>query len=64
MKRRLPAAALQFPLAHPAAASAAVGCRNAAELHADLAYAAADVPAALWREIGQRELIDPAAPTP
>lgn len=60
----LPAAALQFPLAHPVATAAAVGCRNAAELHADLAHAAAEVPAAFWREIGQRELIDPDAPTP
>ncbi|MDD9985781.1 MAG: aldo/keto reductase [Spirochaetaceae bacterium] len=60
----LTAAALQFPLAHPAVAAAAVGARDAAELHADLAHAAAEMPPALWREIGQRELIDPAAPTP
>jgi len=60
----LPAAALQFPLAHPAAAAAAVGAQDAGEVHADLAHAAADVPAAFWREIGQRELIDPEAPTP
>jgi D-threo-aldose 1-dehydrogenase len=60
----LPAAALQFPLAHPAAAAAAVGAADAGEVHADLAHAAAKIPAAFWREIGQRELIDPTAPTP
>ena len=60
----LPAAALQFPLAHPAAVAAAVGARTARELKADLGYAGAEIPDAFWREIGQRELIDPAAPTP
>lgn len=60
----LPAAALQFPLAHPAAAAAAVGARDAAEVAADLDHAAAPIPDAFWREIGQRELIDPDAPTP
>lgn len=60
----LPAAALQFPLAHPAAAAAAVGARDAAEVTADLGHASARIPQAFWREIGQRELIDPSAPTP
>lgn len=60
----LPAAALQFPLAHPAAAAAAVGARDAAEVTADLGHASARIPQAFWREIGQRELIDPNAPTP
>lgn len=60
----LAAAALQFPLAHPAAAAAAVGARDAGEVAADLGHAAAPIPDAFWREIGQRELIDPGAPTP
>lgn len=60
----LPAAALQFPLAHPAAAVAVVGARTVGELKVDLSHASAEIPEALWREIGQRELINPGTPTP
>lgn len=60
----LPSAALQFPLAHPAAAAAVVGARTAREFRTDFGYSAAKIPAAFWREIGQRELVDLSAPTP
>ena len=60
----LPAAALQFPLAHAAATAAAVGACKRGEVRDDLAHASAKIPKAFWREIGQRELIDPSAPTP
>jgi D-threo-aldose 1-dehydrogenase len=63
-KVALPAAALQFSLAHPVTVAVAVGVAEVRELHADLAHATADIPEAFWREIRQRELVDPAAPTP
>ncbi len=60
----LPAAALQFPLAHPAVAAAVVGAHTANELEADLRHFSVSIPDAFWREIGQRELINPEAPVP
>jgi D-threo-aldose 1-dehydrogenase len=47
----LRAAALQFPLTHPAVASVLVGCRSAAEVVANVADFEADIPAALWGDL-------------
>ncbi|MFD7156298.1 aldo/keto reductase [Kribbella sp. NPDC059898] len=60
----LPAAALAFPLAHPAVAGIAVGCRNADEVHTNAALARAEVPSALWSDLKSAGLLREDAPTP
>jgi D-threo-aldose 1-dehydrogenase len=60
----LPAAALQFPLAHPAVAAVIPGFSNAAEVQSGLEFCRFPIPAALWTDLRERELIDPRAPTP
>lgn len=47
----LPAAALRFPLRHPAVGTVLIGARSARELAEDLRLAATDVPDALWKEL-------------
>ncbi|HUH94964.1 MAG TPA: aldo/keto reductase [Casimicrobiaceae bacterium] len=60
----LAAAALQFPLAHPAVASVVTGMRNAAEAQANLAHCGAAIPAAFWDELKHEGLIAVDAPVP
>jgi D-threo-aldose 1-dehydrogenase len=60
----LPAAALQFPLGHPAVASVIPGARSVAELHANLDYFRQAIPADFWVELKELGLIDAASPTP
>ncbi|WP_329002203.1 aldo/keto reductase [Kribbella sp. NBC_00709] len=60
----LPAAALAFPLAHPAVAGIAVGCRTPEEVHTNAALARAEVPAALWSDLKSAGLLREDAPTP
>lgn len=60
----LPAAALQFPLAHPAVASVIPGARSAAEMTANIAHMAHPIPAALWAEMKDAGLIRADAPVP
>jgi D-threo-aldose 1-dehydrogenase len=60
----LPAAALQFPLGHPAVAAVVVGCRSASEVEENLAAFSAKVPAGVWDEIRASDLVDPLAPYP
>ncbi|MET9316243.1 aldo/keto reductase [Kribbella sp. NPDC003505] len=60
----LPAAALAFPLAHPAVAGIAVGCRNAEEVHTNAALARTEVPTALWSDLKSAGLLREDAPTP
>jgi len=60
----LPAAALQFPLAHPAVAAIIPGPRNAAEFRANLDLLAHPIPAALWSDLRQANLLHPDAPVP
>ena len=56
------AAALQFPLAHPAVASVVTGMRSAAEADANVAHCRAEIPQAFWDELKHERLIDAAAP--
>jgi D-threo-aldose 1-dehydrogenase len=49
----LPAAAIQFPLRHPAIASDLLGMRTASEVNENLAHFAQKLPAALWEELDQ-----------
>ena len=58
------AAALQFPLAHPAMASVVVGMRSAREVTDAAAALRRPIPADLWRELRHEHLLDPDAPVP
>src|SRR4051794_15942190 len=60
----LPAAALQFPLAHPAVAAIIPGPRNGDECRANLGLLRHPIPAALWADLKQAGLLHPAAPVP
>lgn len=60
----LAAAAIQFPLAHPAVAAVIPGALTPAEVHANAELLRRPVPAALWQELRQENLLDPAAPVP
>jgi D-threo-aldose 1-dehydrogenase len=51
----LAAAALQFPLAHPAVTSVVAGMRSPREVEANLALMRADIPEAFWRDL-QKDL--------
>jgi D-threo-aldose 1-dehydrogenase len=60
----LPAAALAFPLAHPAVASVCVGARSAAQVGRNAALFAARIPAGLWAELRAEGLLREDAPAP
>jgi D-threo-aldose 1-dehydrogenase len=60
----LAAAALQFPLAHPAVAAIIPGPRDAAEFRANLDLLAHPIPAALWTDLRNAGLLHKDAPTP
>ena len=60
----LAAAALQFPLAHPAVASVVTGMRSAAEADANVVHCRAAIPRAFWDELKHERLITDAAPVP
>jgi D-threo-aldose 1-dehydrogenase len=53
----LPAAALAFPLMHPAVAAVAVGMRTPGEVDADVRQFSTDIPAGLWRDLVAAGLI-------
>lgn len=48
----LPAAALQFPLRHPAVTSVLVGCRTPQEVDDNVAMFGREIPEALWQQLG------------
>jgi len=58
------AAALQFPLAHPAVVSVIAGMRLPAEVSSAVSRARAPVPASLWRKLRDAGLLTVGAPTP
>ena len=60
----LPAAALQFPLAHPAVAAIIPGPRDPDEFRANLELLRHPIPPALWEELKHAKLLHPDAPTP
>jgi len=60
----LKAAAIQFPLGHPAVACVVVGCRNAAQLDESLEMFAFEIPSKLWRDLKAERLLPAEAPTP
>ncbi len=60
----LAAAALQFPLHHPAVASVIPGPDSPAQVRANLEHMRREIPADLWAELKSERLIDRATPTP
>ena len=60
----LAAAALQFPLAHPAVASVIPGAKTPAEATANRAMLDVSIPSAVWAEFQEDGLLDPEAPVP
>jgi len=60
----LPAAALQFPLAHPAVVSCVVGAHTPTQLQQNIAWLQMDLPAAFWAALHERGLVDERAPLP
>lgn len=59
----LAAAALQFPLLHPAVVSVIPGAVSAAQITQNAASLAMPIPPDLWRDLKIQGLIDPDAPT-
>ncbi|ODT68222.1 MAG: hypothetical protein ABS75_21410 [Pelagibacterium sp. SCN 63-23] len=60
----LPAAALQFPLTHPAVCNVLPGPRSPAELDGILAWWDQTIPDALWTALADRRLLAPGTPIP
>jgi D-threo-aldose 1-dehydrogenase len=60
----LKAAALQFPLAHPAVASVLCGVRSAEEIDEDERLFRTPIPTDLWAELKRDGLLREDAPTP
>jgi D-threo-aldose 1-dehydrogenase len=60
----LAAAALQFPLAHPAVVAVIPGGAKPEEVTSNLGYFAESVPAQVWADLKSEGLIDADAPTP
>jgi D-threo-aldose 1-dehydrogenase len=60
----LAAAAIQFPLGHPAVSSVVVGVRSSAELQEDVRHFTRPIPNDLWRELRASGLIRDGAPLP
>lgn len=54
--------ALQFAMAHPAVVTVVLGAVKPAEIEANAADAAVNVPATLWRDLKSAGLLDAAAP--
>jgi D-threo-aldose 1-dehydrogenase len=60
----LAAAALQFPLAHPAVCAIIPGPRSAAEFKTNVGLLQMNLPAGLWADLRTAGLLHPEAPTP
>ena len=60
----VPAAALQFPLAHPLVVSVIPGARSVAELEQNVDYMRVAIPPALWADLKAENLIAASAPVP
>ena len=63
-KVALPAAALQFPLAHPAVVSVIPGAARPNEVVENIGSLEAAIPAGFWADLKSRGLIDKDAPVP
>jgi D-threo-aldose 1-dehydrogenase len=60
----LPAAALQFPAAHPAVAAVLFGAIDASQVDQAISWFDADIPASLWRDLKDQGLLPRLVPVP
>ena len=60
----LGAAAMQFPLFHPAFCAVIPGALSTAEVKQNVSHMSVRIPVELWSELKREQLLDPAAPTP
>jgi D-threo-aldose 1-dehydrogenase len=60
----LGAAAMQFPLFHPAVCAVIPGALSATEVKQNIARLSVKIPVELWSELKREKLLDPNAPTP
>ena len=60
----LAAAAIQFPLGHPAVASIIPGAVKPSEVKQNISMMSIDIPPSLWQELKQEGLLHQEAPTP
>src|SRR5882672_787055 len=60
----LGAAAMQFPLFHPALCAVIPGALSVTEVKQNVERMGVKIPADLWSELKREKLLDPAAPTP
>jgi D-threo-aldose 1-dehydrogenase len=60
----LPAAAIQFPFAHPAVAQVLTGAKAASEIKDNVRLMQTPIPVELWRELREQGLVHPKAPLP
>ena len=60
----LAAAAIQFPLAHPAVTSIIPGAVKPSEVKENISMINMDIPLSLWQELKDQELLHQEAPTP
>jgi D-threo-aldose 1-dehydrogenase len=60
----LKAAAIQFPLGHPAVATVVIGARSPGELNENVAMFQHPIPAAMWDELRAEGLLPQEVPTP
>jgi D-threo-aldose 1-dehydrogenase len=60
----LQAAALQFPLAHPAVKTLVIGSSTAQEHRSTLSYQCLPIPQEMWQELRAEGLLNPRAPVP
>jgi D-threo-aldose 1-dehydrogenase len=60
----LGAAAMQFPLFHPALCAVIPGALSVNEVKQNVERMAVKIPSDLWSELKREKLLDPAAPTP
>ena len=58
------AAAVQFPLGHPAVTCVVVGCRSEQQLTESIEMFEVDIPSALWGDLKSERLLPPETPTP
>ena len=60
----LPAAALQFPLAHPVVTSVIPGTRTPEEFAQVLSWYSTEIPASFWSDLKSEGLLSAETPTP
>ena len=60
----LAAAAIQFPLGHPAISSIISGAVKPGEVKQNISLMGIDIPSSLWEELKQEGLLHQKAPTP